>query len=56
VNDNYRAIGSALNLGPVDIAGLARNSFIASFADAHTITAGIAAIDDVVDDYGDEFT
>jgi adenosine deaminase len=51
VNDNYGAIGSALNLGPDDIAGLARNSFIASFADEHAIAAGIAAIDDVVDDY-----
>jgi adenosine deaminase len=50
VNDNYRAIGSALNLGPVEIAGLARNSFIASFADARTIAAGTAAIDNVVDD------
>ncbi|MGH3726323.1 MAG: adenosine deaminase [Mycobacterium sp.] len=51
VNDNYRAIGSALNLGPVEIAGLARNSFISSFADAPVIFAGMAAITDIVDDY-----
>jgi adenosine deaminase len=29
---------------------LARNSFIASFADARAVTAGVAAIDDVLDD------
>jgi adenosine deaminase len=51
VKDNYWAIGSALNLDLNEIAGLALNSYIASFADAHTIAAGIAAIDDVVDDY-----
>ncbi|MDV3126521.1 adenosine deaminase [Mycobacterium sp. 21AC1] len=51
INDNYRAIGSALDLGPDQIAGLARNSFSASFADARTVAAGTAAIDDVVNDY-----
>jgi adenosine deaminase len=42
VNDNYRAIASALNLGPAEITGLARNSFVGSFADAQTIAAGLA--------------
>ena len=33
-----------------EIADLARNSFRASFADEHTIAAGVAAIDDVIGD------
>jgi adenosine deaminase len=34
INDNYRAIATALALSPAEIADLARNSLLASFAAA----------------------
>lgn len=45
LNDNYRAIAAALDLGPVVLAQLARNSVSASFADAPRRRALLAEID-----------
>jgi len=45
LNDNYRAITAALDLGPAALAQLARNSVTASFADAPRRRALLAEID-----------
>ncbi len=43
--DNYLAVADALDLSPLDIVTLARNSFIASFADEKRTTACLDEID-----------
>lgn len=45
LNDNYRAVQEALDLGPQDIVRLARNSFAASFLPAPEKQAQIDKID-----------
>lgn len=45
VDDNFRAIESALGFGPAELASLARNSFRASFADADRVAGWVAEVD-----------
>jgi adenosine deaminase len=45
VDDNFRALESALGFGPTDFANLARNSFRATFADEAQKAAWIAEVD-----------
>ena len=48
IDDNYRAIASALPLDAAALATLARNSFTASFAEPHEKEAWIAEVDAVL--------
>jgi adenosine deaminase len=44
VNDNYAALQQHLGLGPQELAALARNSFLGSFADQSEIDRALAAV------------
>ncbi|HZZ45376.1 MAG TPA: adenosine deaminase [Pseudonocardia sp.] len=44
VNENYAALQQHLGLGPGDLAALARNSFLGSFADQSEIDRALAAV------------
>jgi adenosine deaminase len=45
LDDNYRAIGEALDLAPATLAGIARNGFAASFLDPAAKAAAMEAVD-----------
>ena len=53
IDDNYRAVEEALPLDAAELATLARNSFVASFADDAQKAAWIAEVDAVLADVSD---
>ncbi|MEM7780956.1 MAG: adenosine deaminase [Pseudomonadota bacterium] len=48
INDNYRAIGDALDLGAEEIVTLARNSFTGSFLEPSEIDSKLAEVEEAV--------
>ena len=49
LNDNYRAISSALDLTDDDVAALVANGFTASFAEQHDIDTALSDIADAIE-------
>jgi len=54
INENYLAVAEALNLSPGILAGLAKNSFKASFISEERKTAYIEMVDDYYHDWMNE--